>query len=182
FRSADVFTYRAEQGRGSANITLRVHDGELQITQASSNRVLASQALDATIIVAIFGTTKNDRIQIDQSVAENFAGSVEVFSGGGRDDLIVNVEHNHNATESPNTIHVDDLAIYHGNVETIDINQQRNRGGKGGSAHDHGNSRPGAGNRNKPGRGNPSGGRGALGTLLKGLAEDVRANDRDSIL
>src|SRR5690606_10678255 len=108
----DVFTYRAEQGRGSANITLRVQDGELQITQASSNRVLASQALDATIIVAIFGTTKNDRIQIDDSVAEYFDGSVEIFGGGGKDRLVVDVARDQTAGEAPSEIVVDDVSIF----------------------------------------------------------------------
>lgn len=182
FRSPDVFTYRAEQGRGSANITLRVHNGELQITQASSNQVLASQALDATSIVAIFGTTKNDRIQIDQSVADYFAGSVEVFGDGGNDRLVVNAGRDQTPGERPNEVTVDELSIFHGNVEHVDIKQQRGHRGGGAPVHDHGGGSAGRQGRDDADRRQPGGGERAAATLPWDGDEGPSGDDGESIL
>ena len=85
FRTNNVFTFRADEGGGSVNVTLRVQGDELQVTKGSGQQVIASQALDDTDIVVIYGTSKNDQIRIDGSVAASFVGSVEVHGGGGSD-------------------------------------------------------------------------------------------------
>jgi hypothetical protein len=129
FRTAEVFTYRAPEGRRGADITLRVRHGELQVTQG--RRVLTSQPLVDTQIVALFGTSRSDRIVIDKSVAELFDGSVEVHGNGRFDHL--RVERPHGAgpvSRGPHEIHIGDLSVFHGNVEWVSI-----RGGHGFGHH-----------------------------------------------
>ncbi|MCA9027385.1 MAG: peroxidase [Planctomycetaceae bacterium] len=122
FRSEDVFTYRAQEGQGSANITLRVGKGELQVTQGASGKVLASQPVADTSIVVIYGTGRNDTIRIDASVATGFAGSVEVHGGNGRDRLIVDGSRKaDNIAIEPTEINVNGLPIFYGNVEQVMI-------------------------------------------------------------
>ena len=105
FRTEDVFTYRAKEGLGSMNVTLRVKDGALQITGGSGNRVIASQDLVDTNIVVIYGTSKNDKLRIDDSVGASFAGAVEVHGGAGKDSLILD----------------DHATVFHGNFEKVKL-------------------------------------------------------------
>jgi hypothetical protein len=129
FRSENVFTFRAEEGRGSMNVTLRVQGDELQVTKGSGNRVIASKTLDDTDIVVIYGTSKNDRIRVDASVAELFAGSVEVHGGGKFDRLVVKAADQ--IVVAPTEIRVNDLSVFYGNIEKVEVQAQRpdrNRG------------------------------------------------------
>ena len=119
FRAESVFTFRAEQGRGSVNVTLRVRGDELQVTRGNGNRVIASQALDDTDIVVIYGTSKNDKVRIDDSVAALFEGSVEVHGGAGRDTLIV--KGTPNTVVAPTEVRVDDLSVFYGNFENVKV-------------------------------------------------------------
>jgi Ca2+-binding RTX toxin-like protein len=105
FRSDRVFTYRSDAGRGSANLTLRVREGELQIVN-HRQRVIASQDVANTEIVVIFGTERSDRIRIDSSVAAEFDGSVEIHGGDRHDTLIVE------GTGGNDTISVEATAVY----------------------------------------------------------------------
>ncbi len=121
FRSEEVFTYRAEEGYKGAKFTLRVRDDELQVV-GRRNRVLASQSIADTEIVALFGTSRSDRITIDDSVAELFGGSIEVHGGGGYDRLIVQgTELANDMSIATTEVGVDGLSIYFGNFEKVDL-------------------------------------------------------------
>ncbi len=123
FRGANVFTYRAPEGFRAANISLRVRGDELQIVRGSSNRVLASQALADTSIVVIYGTSRNDNIRIDKSVADAYRGSVELHGGGGGNDRLL-VQGRHRADHvqvTPTSIAIDDLSLYYGNFERVRV-------------------------------------------------------------
>ena len=67
FRDENVLTFRAQEGRGSVNVTLRVRGNELQVVKGS--HVVAAQDVGDTKIVVIYGTSRNDRIRIDSSVS-----------------------------------------------------------------------------------------------------------------
>jgi Ca2+-binding RTX toxin-like protein len=100
-----VFTYRPDAGRGSANLTLRVSESELQVVNREQ-RVIASQDAADTEIVVIFGTDRRDKIRVDSSVAAEFDGSVEIHGGDRHDTLIVE------GTSSDDTISVEATAVY----------------------------------------------------------------------
>jgi len=121
FRSDDVFTYRADEGRGGIRITLRVWDSELQVLQ-NGNRVIARQDLADTSIVVIFGTSHSDRIEIDGSVAELFGGSIEVHGGGGIDALVVEGTDAADDIEVAATeIRVNGQSVFYGNFEFVTV-------------------------------------------------------------
>ena len=127
FRTEEVFTYRAEEGRRAANITLRVRGDQLQVTHGRSNRVLAAQALADTNIVVLFGTSKNDTIRIDDSVAELSGLSIELHGGGSWKDVLF-VEGTNGAddiTVGPSEVRVNDVSIFYGNVEKIFVDAGR---------------------------------------------------------
>ena len=120
FRSGDVFTYRAAEGAGNANLTLRVRGDQLQVSRG--NRVLAAQAVADTEIIVIYGTSRRDRIQIDSSVVAAFDGSLELHGGGGRDTLIVEgTSGADQITVAATQIDVNGLPIYYGNFEDVQI-------------------------------------------------------------
>ncbi len=118
FRTNNVFTFRADEGGGSVNVTLRVQGDELQVTKGSGQQVIASQALDDTDIVVIYGTSKNDQIRIDGSVAASFVGSVEVHGGGGSDRLLVQGPADQ-ILVLPTEVRVNGLSVFYGNFEVV---------------------------------------------------------------
>jgi hypothetical protein len=122
FRSDDVFTYRARQGRGALNVTLRAKGRELQVVRVDDNRVIASQPIGRTDIVVLFGTSKDDIVRIDASVARSFRGSVEVHGGAGRDTLVVatGCRAKRVVVES-SRISVKGLDIFYGNFEKVRV-------------------------------------------------------------
>ena len=120
FRGNDVLTFRAPSGGRAANLTLRVHDGDLQIRRG--NRVLASQEVANTKIVVLHGTSRRDRIVIDKSVAKEFAGSIEVHGGAKFDWLVVERPRHSSAFEvNPHEIQVNQLSVVHGNFERVRV-------------------------------------------------------------
>lgn len=125
FRTENVFTYRADEGGRPAVLSVRIRGDEIQVIQGRSRgRVVASQALADTDIIVIHGTSRNDMICIDGSIAEAFGGSVELHGGGGRyDRLIV-----HGADTADDVmvfaseIRVNELSIAYGNFERLHVN------------------------------------------------------------
>jgi peroxidase len=121
FRTDAVFTYRADEGRGGIDVTLRVRGGELQVVD-QRNRVIARQDVAGTSIVVIFGTSRNDRIAIDGSVAASFGGSIEVHGGGGIDRLVVEgTAAADDVTVAPTEVRVNALSVYYGNFEFVTV-------------------------------------------------------------
>lgn len=121
FRTSAVFTYRMPEGHGAADIMLSVQDGELQVTRVASNDVLASQPLADTSLVVVYGTTGDDVIRIDRSVATSFAGSVEIHGGAGADRLRLNKLNPMDVTWQPGAVKVGELEIYYGNIEDLSL-------------------------------------------------------------
>lgn len=129
FRTENVLTYRAPEGSGRANVTLRVQDDQLQVVRGFGSPVLASQDLADTDIVVIYGTSRNDTIRIDGSVAESFAGSVELHGGGGNVDRLVvrgtNSDDQIEVFDTAITVN-EDLSLFYGNFERLTV---QTRGG-----------------------------------------------------
>lgn len=121
FRTDDVFTYRADEGSGGIDVTLRVRGRQLQVVDGR-NHVVARQDVRDTSIVAIFGTSRSDRIAIDGSVAASFGGSIEVHGGGGVDRLVVEgTAAADDITVAPTEVRVNGLSVYYGNFEFVTV-------------------------------------------------------------
>ncbi|NIL97520.1 MAG: LEPR-XLL domain-containing protein [Planctomycetales bacterium] len=122
FRGQHVFSFRGEEGHGGIHLTLRVRGDQLQVVRGQSNQILATANLDETDIVVIYGTSENDRLRVDHSVAAAFAGSVEVHGGGGVDRLIVqSTRQEAGEMIGSSEIRVGPLSVVAGNTEQIGI-------------------------------------------------------------
>jgi hypothetical protein len=122
FRTERVLTYRAEEGGRAANLWVRVRGNMLQIIEASRGRVVAAQMLDHTDAVVIYGTSKNDVIRIDGSVAASFAGSIEVHGGDRKDYLFVTATSGDDEIAvSRAEVRINQLSIFYGNIENVSI-------------------------------------------------------------
>jgi len=122
FRDDRVFTFRGDSVRGE--ITLHANNGELEIS--NRGRLLASQLLTDTDIVVIFGDDRRNRIRIDSSVADQFAGSIEIHGGARYDTLVVEgTSGNDSARVAATSMEVEtndnELALYFGNsIENVE--------------------------------------------------------------
>jgi Ca2+-binding RTX toxin-like protein len=124
FRSEEVLTFRAEEGRSGARVEVRVAGDDVQVVRG--RRVLASQPIEDTKIVVLFGTSRNDVIKIDDSAsaALDAAGiSIELHGGGGRNDRLVvqGTRTDDVIVVNPTEIRVNDLSVYYGNFERIEV-------------------------------------------------------------
>jgi hypothetical protein len=123
FRGENVLTFRAAEGRDPADLTVRVRGDRLEVVRGRRGPVVAEQAIDQTDIVVIFGTSRNDTIRVDRSVAASFDGAIELHGGGGVFDRLV-VEGTRVADQvsiGATEIQVQALSVFYGNFESLRV-------------------------------------------------------------
>jgi hypothetical protein len=124
-----AFVYRATEGRGSLDATLRVRGRELQLVENRPNRVLASRPLSRASdldVVVLFGTSQADEITIDPSVQALSGVAIELHGGAGTDSLIVRgSSSNDKIIVGPSYLKFNDLDMFYGNFESVDVRAGR---------------------------------------------------------
>ena len=123
FRGNQVLTHRGPEADGRINVVLRVRAGRLEVVDQRSQRVLSVGELANTEIVTLYGTSGNDRIHVESSVAKSWGGVVELHGGGGMDRLWVNgTRLSDDVLVKAGEIRLNDLSLFHGNIEKVMIN------------------------------------------------------------
>ncbi len=122
FRDESVLVVRAPEGQGPAILSARVQDGEVQVADRRG-RVLAARPLDQTSRVVVFGTSKNDRITVDSSVAEWLRVPMELHGGGGAADALIiqGTSADDRVVIDPTEVRVNDLSMAVGGFERLSV-------------------------------------------------------------
>ena len=119
FRSETVFTFRADAGSGSVDITLRLGAGQtLEVVDNTTGTVLSSQTLSDTDSVVLYGTNADDRIVVDKGQRWNIP--VEVHGLAGEDTLeVLGSNRRDMVSVHPNEVRIMNSPIYFGTTETV---------------------------------------------------------------
>ena len=127
FFDDSVLFYLADADSGSVDLLLAAEDGEVQLQNARSGEVLASQAADAASQIVVRGTPGADHIVVDSSISRlELPGGLVIDVAAGRDALVLRGDANFDVvTVNAGTIVMNGMDLQVSGVERLIVDAGR---------------------------------------------------------